>query len=602
MAVRYRSTFYSLSGITWKMEICDNEWGGYVYEFKTGPEIFSLSYKEMKDRSDTIFSSSVSIPLLVTDSNVEYFVTSIMTTQEERFTLQIYKNNVLYWRGILLHDLVQKEDIDYPYIVDLTFTDGLARLKDQEYNNSGTAYDGRETILDHILNCLNKTGLTQLYGTGDEFIRTCVNWYDANHNYTQTLCPLKYTNVDHMVFYSVDDGGTYEFKNCAEVLEMLLSQFNARIFMAGGIFWVVQPQEYSRSWTYFRSFTSAGVSSGSSRSTSRVTPTAAQRKAGGLTKYLPPLYKVSRVYKPHKTSYENESYLPVQSKYETAVSLLNNVTGGDVLRFAGVCHDWYSSTPTPPIQSKFYLALIATDLTTGTKYYLSNQNTNGALTWETTSFQHYYGFATPISYGSAGGNTWNIMIDVAFMTPELPGSNQFSVTFQLIRSGFYKLSGDPYTPPAGAVYDYECIGFAIANSYGIAINGDPEEILFTTTSAGTASRHVMNLPETPIGDGPNALSAGRLMTGVTFANSSSWQVHASTLTGKNINVLSIEQMIKPQRLPVEIFAGSYINSDITAATALYFSGTRILVPLSLKVDPAQDEVHGQWFNTAMPIV
>jgi hypothetical protein len=594
MGVRYRNTFYSTSGIQYQIDIYDSLYSSSVNTFKTGDDV-RLSYKNLTERVDPIFASELQVPFIMENSGHDWFFVNILrTSQEERFGVIVYRSGNIYWVGQLLNDLMQKEDIEFPYVLNLKFTDGLARLKDIDYNNNGTKYTDRDTILEHILKCISKTNITGYFGANDNFIRTMVNWYDVHHLIVPPNCPLAKTNLDHAVFYEYkEDGNTIEYKKTYDVLKYCLSQFNARILFAYGTYHIIQEREYSYNTAYNRIFDKTGnLKAWAFANPYQVAVTNSQRMAGGVYRYLPPLRRVVKKYKHKLTSNINNNLLPIQNDYETQVDLLNSLPGGggELLYFNGMIHHWLTGTINAEFYVKFRLNFIIT-IAGSPKKYLTNKN--GFYEWS-TNIDDYVLYKTTLIQGAY----WDYLFPIAFTTPVIPA--ECTATFQLYDIGLYKNNGLVYTLPSGSVWDYECLDFFLMLNIGNSIT-DNDEITYIALNKDNggnlvASTLELELLDTIIGDGPLAFSLGRLKTynGLTWINSSEWGFKNST-NRVNINQLAVDQCLKGQRYSIEKFSGTFINSNINGSSAIKW-GSKIFVPLMLHQNLVLDEANGEWYN------
>jgi len=601
MGVRYRNIFYSYSGVAWQIDIHDSTYSSSVNLF-TSVDGFKLSYKQITERLDPIFASTVNIPIDIINSTIEGFLTDVMTAQEERISVKIYKNTVLYWVGILLPDMVTKEDVSYPYTSEITFTDGLGRLKDIDYNTGGTTpaiYTGRETVLEHLLKILSKTGISALYENYDNFLQTTVNWYDLRHAYLYFYCPLGFTKIDHGSFYRYDDEGTLEYMKTDKVLEYILRLFNARILMAEGRFHVIQPQEYSRSTTFSRVFTKLAYGGAAYIAKSfAVIQDSSKRKSGGTTGYFAPLRKILKTYKYSRTPYENNSMLPLPVPLydDTPIALLSNLLAVDRIKFSGTIRTWYEATGgtvTMDLWAQFLLRVTATKLSDSSVVYLTS--TNDVYSWSSTPASCAYKVGPYV-----GGSQWDEEFKIEFTLPILTGV-EYSATFQFYFNGLFTGPGFPYTLQAGESWEHEIFDFKL-----IVDNSDGESLFTAVNTAvgGTpvASNLEIKLPDTLLGDGPLGVSLGRLTTSnlTAYADSTVWGIHNS-LTKVKINQLSVDQNLLGQRLPTEKYQGAFVDHTISAVNSICW-GSRILVPMSLIVFPVSDEVAGEWFNVMISVM
>jgi hypothetical protein len=609
MGVRYRNTFYSHSGVGWKIDIHDSTYSSLVNTF-TSEDGFRLSYKQVTERLDPIFSSTVSIPIHVIDYTIEAFLVELMTAQEERFSVKIYKFStqtntyLLEWAGVLLADMISKEDISYPFVIELTFTDGLGRLNDIDYNTGGSApakYNGKDTILTHLLRLLEKTGSASMFENYELFLQTTVAWYDVRHLFLYTFCPLAYTKIDNAVFYTYTEEGTLSYMKCNKVLEMILRLFNARIFISEGKWHVIQVQEYGRATSMSRVFTKIGTYGGSysgANAYMKTTQSNAKRSVGGLTKYFAPLKKVLKTYKYKRSSYSNNSILPLPIPLysSTAIALLSNVLSTDRIKFSGTIRTWYQATGgtiTTDLWSQFYLRITATKLSDSTVIYLTN--TDDVYKWHPTPASCVYKVGP-----YQGGSQWDEEFPIEFTLPILTGV-EYSATFQFYYNGLYRGPGFAYTLQAGESWQHEI------DDFKLVVDNSDGEALFTAENTSISGLPVssnleLKMPDIVLGDGPLATSLGRLRTfgGLAEGDSTLWSINNS-INKYKINQLSVNQNMMAQRIPVEKYQGTWIDSTITAYRGIVWGG-KILVPLSLNINPVTDEASGEWFNAVVTVM
>ena len=129
-AVRYRSTFFSTEGTSYQIDIYDADSSvGSPTTFNTYGDGFSLSYKGIdKDIHAPIIASSVEFYMAIEDASAQTLLNDILTAQEKRFFLQIYKGGSFYWGGVILQDLGSVIDEALPSQVNLQAVDGIGYL------------------------------------------------------------------------------------------------------------------------------------------------------------------------------------------------------------------------------------------------------------------------------------------------------------------------------------------------------------------------------------------------------------------------------------------------------------------------------------------
>lgn len=600
MGVIYRTELDSLSGVAWKIDIHDSLYASTVNTFVTGAGGFQLPYKGITERTDPVMSSTLTIPFIVENSTDEGFINILMTAQEERFTAIVYRNTVKYWIGVMLPDEVQREDSAYPYEVELSFTDGLSRLKDLDYNNAGTPYTGRATLLAHILNAISRCGTLVHFGTSDVMLTTKITWYEFYHTVIQGRCPLAYTDLSHSVFYEYDEDGVVEYKSCYDVLETILRAFNARIVQVGGVYLIYQVQDMNTANGYYRSFSKAGTLLASGTNSLRVTVTDTIRKAGAVYRYMQPLREVSKTYKAKTINSPDGNWLPVQSLYETYTPLIADVitgTNGTTIDFTGTIREWYNGPSALHFYTKFLIYVKKTKLSDSSVQYLT-----GSITTPTSwsSSPAYYTYLTASNNGASFSRYSNYSVT----TPAI--SDDCAIEFKITGYLFYLVNGIPYTLPVGSTYSYDILEPSAVTSY-YDEDSEQQDITYKALNVivggGTvASTSRLELPDTAIGDGPNNYYIGRLRA--QFAGDSAWYPTSDwTVKGSGTPVklhqLSVDQIIKGQRVPVERIQAGWISTSITGASVLVL-GTKVYVPMMVTIEPERDEVTGEWYNCITP--
>lgn len=609
MGVRLRNYFYSLGGVYWQIDIMDSLYSGSITEFTTAQEGFTPSYKGLTEREDAIMASDVIVHALINSGDgMDELMTDMTSSLEERFGVMIYRNSSVFWCGVALPDLLEVKDEYYPLDVNLRFSDGLARLKDKNYNQEvwtayglmPTPYTGRDTFIAHLIKILTNTGIMAYWGTNDLFLKTCVHWYDIHHDPSAAMDPLKYSDVDHQAFHSrIKDDLTYDYKTCYDVLEMILNTFNARIFQSGGCYYIVQSEGYAMESMTYRNYKKDGTYI----SNNSINPTylEAQRLAGGISKFYPSLKEVTKIY-----NYWYEELLPLQTYYTTGVALYDTVTGsiGQFIHFKGAINEIYYGgiapyLPTIPASfgTTYFMKVILAPIGGGSLLYLTNKN--GYYQWSLTSTDKVIIYSTVMP----SGVFWTESTDIDFITPVIPTGGSFNALFQLMVVDHHDNNG-VITLPGSVTWSYGCNKFSMtAHDNGDAPDdGMIKNWAINLDSGGVIVKSTVSIAvkDTSIGDGHKLRSAGRIKAygGSTWVNSTAWGVHDSS-TRTIINSLSVQQNLLPQKIPVERFMGTFTDVDLLPHLAVLF-GSKVMVPVSMNMKPSMDEISGEWFSVTVP--
>ena len=587
MAVRLEQTIYDAEDQAWTIRVHDASWGGGSIGYDiTGA---SVNYQSStRERFAPILPSVADIQIRIDGATLEAFVTDLIGAAEKRFRLEIRKGAAQFWIGNILTDNIRRQDKERPYIFAIRATDGLASLKDVDYNNTGTDYTGRQRCTEHIVNCLNKIGTADLFSTA--ILSTAVTWYSAQHAST-SVDPLHESRFDHRRYIKIDTGGKKTYYNCYEVLESVCEAFGARLFQSDGTFKVIQINEFEgANFALFNYDTSTVLDSTTAAATySKTDATNITRLYGGNFEYFPALSKVIVRY----THFQAQSIIPgdaiafadytgpdVDSGGGTSKMLIsfnynfkaafNTVSDFKALRFV--------------IRLKIqvgtnYLTRIATvDSTTGAVSY-------SAVTWE--SSLNYFEIATTLStvnnitfYGSLNN----------FVTPDIPADGVIVINGQYNRA--YTASGDSISPTATASVNFYNAYFEIVA--GGTLESRSNEFIYEVDNDLTdnSKKYEVN---TEIGDGPSYTGLGALQVfgGVGWSVSNGW-AQGNTSGTDEIGQLLAQEILLTQAAPVPIINATY-NGFLSPLYAIYYQ-SEYHIPLSCSIDLIQGKVRGNFFR------
>lgn len=271
--IRYSTTFRSYNDTTYRIEIWDKNWNGGSFDFEIGAGGPILSYDTDGDKKFTeIITSKLKVPFVVSDAFDETFINQLRNSYNER-DVYIYLFDDTQakplWGGQLILDLGDKEDVSYPYVVDLKAIDGLALLKDIDFvidvtetspyilsNLYSSQYLQKTTYF--LKEILLKAGLpTSVHAPGwqDYEIKTSVNWYNLEHPGTGlSNDPLDMTQVFAGNFYKELENEDsvivkYEAKSCYDVLKDFCRVWGMRCVFWDNTVYFIQLGEYSNSET-----------------------------------------------------------------------------------------------------------------------------------------------------------------------------------------------------------------------------------------------------------------------------------------------------------------------------------------------------------------
>lgn len=524
------------------VDIHDSEFSGDAITIEG---FFTLRYDEGKisDLLQPLFPSvaEISVNVQETDTAFETFILTIPGSDEERFTVKIFRNDVQIWMGQIPTDLVDYPDEYYTYTVTLSAICGLARLKNIKYDNDGTPFTGRNTILGHMLNCLSKLNYPTTLGYTPLLKVSALNWIEDS--LVKTYSGLENIDLAFDNFQQYDDFGVIDSMSCFDVLEYICRQFHYRLFMSGNTFFAQQINDQNAA--ILSTHTANGILLAEANKDYRLYFTT-ERDSGGNYSNYPPVREMSMIYN-YKQGINRGNLLPANYVLGTTESI-GTITGGagEVMRV----NIGGSIRVIIATEEAFFVRYHLT-LRIGSKYLTGAQSNiigNTPATWSDTAAIFIVDIGPYISV-----QTQPITIEI--LTPAIdPGG---VATFNLAFDDTYANATTPVELDEGTYAvtfnDVRC-NLLFENDEGA--NGMIKFSAINTTDGTTAikSRVVEELPDTIIGDGPRIYSSGRLRVynEVEWTNSDSW-AHAVAGTHMNINKLRLQETMAMKRNAVRAF-------------------------------------------------
>jgi len=177
--------FQTDNGTFYKIEVFNNDSSDSTqYTPNVGADGFSLTYETDTDNRFTgLIPSEVTFDIFLENDAQRAVVNNIQTKAFGTFDMAIYKSTDdttydLYWAGVLLNDISNEKDIDYPQKVTLTAIDGLAALQDKPFNEN-VGYDTPSSfqVIKYFLNAfrLQITWTDNYIAANEDLIFTYVN-------------------------------------------------------------------------------------------------------------------------------------------------------------------------------------------------------------------------------------------------------------------------------------------------------------------------------------------------------------------------------------------------------------------------------------------
>jgi hypothetical protein len=599
MGVIYRHEFTSnIESIEWKIDIHLSGHGGAVTDFQCSTPGFTLSYKgEVEERNQPIKGSECVVHFLVENSSDLTFIQNIAAADEKEYSILVYKDSNLYWFGHIITDNIEWEDAAYPFQVDLTAIDYLSRLKDIDYDNSGTLYTGRETIVAHLIKILLKTGLGDFFTVAvDEFLSVGMDWWDTGHAArAQATDPAALTTIAHEALYIKGDEDEDIANNAYDVLEAILRQFSFRIWVGNGVFNVVQIGEYEDTTFFTRTYDNAGTALANYNSDYRETvdQTNISRIATGENTFYPALRQCLVTYD-HKTS----GSLINGYNFDPAVSIGTLTVGANnTLKFTGAVKFRYSGDRFAAL-AVFYINIqvgsyyLSGSLGFTSPYQATSQPSPPTWSLNSSSLVRF----TWLVHGAVpGGGQFRgtFYVPLTFETPPIPASGAGTFRFRFIK--YINADGTTATAPAGSTSTVWVQNFQLR-----LLDADAEENKETFSALNTTdgstpinAPNIFEFKDNLFGDGPAKTTNGRLQYLPAAEDTTAWGEGTDT-RDTNINKLLLQEYIAGQRSNTEIMQAT-IDGDIDFRSRLtYDSKAWMCGGVTLQAD--MDSWSGEWFE------
>lgn len=596
----------------WKLEIWDTSYTtGPSTEIATSsPPI--LNYESQNDkRYASIKGSSLSVPIIVDNSTLEnWLFNDVQLAKEERFYCHLYKWNTstnlyeVYWIGVLLHDLNQREDAAYPYTYELKFTDGLARLKDFRFTELADSTNALsytpQTLNWYLWQCLQYTPIYFRITILDTLYSNSVNFYEYNMvvsgtHWSTNVDPLDETTVYPKAFCNTLSNGELEAFTFYDILEQILMLFDARIILAKGYFHIISRNNYTNASWKERKYLADSTYVGQTLVAwdSIINQTSEWASSGtNCWQYFPAIKSARRKF---NTNNVNLIY-PSSNIFDNNLNPLHrgDIIGGKQMQFNGrfKCVSVYASAIYPEtyisIDIKFKVG----------NYYLKLDLTTRALSWSTNS-SNRYNIELPIF-------NLNFDFSINIITPVLPSGVNVDAEIEVTDIVYYMNIWNVKTlSQTGAMWEglpanYPIITIdAIANSSFLNFyNGtnDQNYIGYEVDSiSGLINSEDIELPESYLGDNNKGLN-GSLYTGSKFApqiSTAQWKTDGGG-TAYDINELLLIETIAPQYYPNPRYQGNLITNGDPFNRYLYQGDSYILNGGELNLESM--EWSGEWFK------
>ena len=625
LAERLRSEFYSEQGELYRVSVWHEAYPGAVRTVETTGVTIDHEGTDTEVHN-TVIPSYITIGIEI-KTNPDYdIIEDLASSQEGEFIIKVLKDGQRYYEGVVLTDQVQVQDISYPLTFTIRATDGLGLLSEKYYNQTGrpggTPYEGSDTIIKHIINCLNYTGNTSGFGAGETFLKTATEYWETAHVIGTGDSPLELSKIDHTCFWQVSEDSSginrKNFKTVKEVLHQLCLFQLAQVFWSDGTYWVKQFDTHSAGSIEIRKWKTDGTSNGSETIDVEIDITNPagdltgwHRLAGGTFSYLQPIRKACITYRHDGLSnlVAGQTWNETESLLYDAGFLDNNsgsaglkITG--ILRAEGVLVGPGIMVPAEVLGTFTHSYIFHLRISVG-DYYLRSVPTSTALQWDLNPDSRII-IQTSIIELLTDYSLERLFTGVA---NEMPDSGNLLVQMELDRivngAGATLDLGDIiYTDPDGLIltlgntWSFDNVDIQYLPD-GRPDTQELERIYCVENETGGApvtSSTDLDLGTVNFGDGPTDNSKTRLdvyvSTGPYWQQANTWQNQAAG-KGYAIWQLVLVRLMALRQNSLRLMQGPLFG-DIQAHTVLnYDSAKWVMLRISRNLETCQ--VNGTWF-------
>lgn len=252
--LKYFLEFYDPSDILYRTEILEDTTDTLTPIKLEGAEnTVSFTSPDKEDIYTPLVGSALTLRFIATE---DFTLEDLYTESETKYMVKHYRSGVLLWQGFIIPDGAQQSWTTRVWEIQLDCVDGLGLLKNLGFvnNDSGNNFDGKQSYLEVIVNCLKRTNLGMNINTSvNIFYSGLLPAFNSNPS---DFDPLALTHIETERFYK-DDGETP--MNSDEVLKSVLDEFKAVIVQRRGEWYVCRWNElYSNANISFRAYNSIG--------------------------------------------------------------------------------------------------------------------------------------------------------------------------------------------------------------------------------------------------------------------------------------------------------------------------------------------------------
>lgn len=250
MAVKYTIPYRSIDDTPWRVDISTASWTDPAITVRgSADSACTIEYDGGVDDpfDNPVVTSKAAIQLI---NQGEVDMDELQYAGDRDFVVEVYRDNVLKWKGYLITDNIQKPLLSAPNVVQLSAIDGLNMLENIPYTHNNLQTEGQGIAVRSPLNYLRQC----LFSSSNLGLMLPIRWHVGLENVVteddaiagmMTWSPYG----DGFVVGQSSDGTIYQ--NCRYIVEGLVKAFGCRLFQADGAWHVMRTNDIiAGSFTY----------------------------------------------------------------------------------------------------------------------------------------------------------------------------------------------------------------------------------------------------------------------------------------------------------------------------------------------------------------
>ena len=219
-------------------------------EFSLAANGFVLRYESVEDSAlvPGIVHSRCEVTTLwpaAIDSKLDTLLTGLATSEDGDYLLEVLRDSTRIWVGSILVEEFSVDEDSTNKEVRIVATDCLSLLKHVDYNNSGTAYTGYQTVYDIVKNIQEKWSLYTYLNEQNSGTEYRLAWAEdvyseddyimaaETHPAGTDLKSIKRSRIHTNPWSNVNSSGATEYISCYDLLQSLCITYQWRLYSYG---------------------------------------------------------------------------------------------------------------------------------------------------------------------------------------------------------------------------------------------------------------------------------------------------------------------------------------------------------------------------------